>query len=98
MDYEIFIPIVAIVVTFSFPVALVFVSKWFKLRERELQMEAESRRWNEEHAKALESRVQRLESIVLSLDKDVRATLMEAPPTPASGEPGPLLKAPLKVR
>ncbi|SRR6266851_9866223 len=97
MNYEILIPIVAIVVTFSFPVALVFVSKWFKLRERELQLAAESRRWNEEHAKALEARVQRLESIVLSLDKDVRTTLLEAPATPASAEPGPLLGPPLKV-
>ncbi len=98
MNYEILIPIVAIVVTFGFPVALVFVIKWFKLRERELQFEAESRRWNEEHAKALEARVQRLESVLLSLDKEVRATLMEAPATPGSGEPGPLLEPPLKVR
>jgi hypothetical protein len=42
--------------------------------------------------------VQRLESIVLSLDKDVRDTLMEAPATPANEESGPLLNAPLKVR
>src|ERR1700674_2971881 len=38
------IPIVAIVTTFAFPVALVATFKWFKLKDRELQLDAEVRK------------------------------------------------------
>ena len=41
---QMLIPIVAILVTFAFPVALVFTFKWFKLKDKELQMDAEMRR------------------------------------------------------
>ena len=61
---ELLIPIIAILATFGFPVALVFVWKWFKLKDRELQVESEIRRTA---GQALESRVQRLESRVLHL-------------------------------
>lgn len=89
---EALIPVVAIITTFSFPVALVFTFKWFKLKERELQVDAELRKTS---GQALESRVQRLESIILALDADLRAKLsvgappshlMEAPATSESGQ------------
>lgn len=92
---ELLIPIVAIITTFTFPVALVATFKWFKLKERELQIDAELRRTS---GQALETRVQRLESIILALDADLRAKLsasappahlMEAPATQESGQPGP---------
>jgi hypothetical protein len=82
------IPVVAIVVTFGFPVALVAVWKWFKLKDKELQLDSDLRRTA---GQALENRVQRLESIILALDADVRAKigagalrpeLMEPPPAP----------------
>lgn len=69
---NILIPLVAILSTFGFPVALIFVWKWFKFKERELQLDAEMRRTS---GQALEARVQRLESIILALDADLRAKL-----------------------
>lgn len=102
---QMLIPIVAIIVTFGFPVALVFTLKWFKLKDKELQLEAEFRKTS---GQALESRVQRLESIILALDADLRAKLGAAPPhrselfdAPATGEssqPGGLLEPPKKIR
>ena len=97
------IPIVAILVTFGFPVALVFTFKWFKLKEKELQLEAEMRKTA---GQALESRVQRLESVILALDADLRAKLgdgsrsdlFEAPATQESDQPAPLLQPPAKTR
>ena len=92
---ELLIPIVAIITTFTFPVALVATFKWFKLKERELQIDAELRKTS---GQALETRVQRLESIILALDADLRAKLsagvpashlMEAPATQESVQPGP---------
>ncbi len=100
---EMLVPIVAIVTTFSFPVALVFTFKWFKLKERELQVDAELRRTS---GQALETRVQRLESIILALDADLRAKLsagvppsrlMEAPATQESGRVGPDFLPPQKI-
>jgi hypothetical protein len=98
------IPIVAILATFGFPVALIFVWKWFKLKDRELQMDSELRRTA---GNALESRVQRLESIIMALDADLRARLgdgplhrtdlMEGPGAPQSDRPG-ALPEPNKIR
>ena len=101
---QMLIPLVAIVTTFTFPVALVFTFKWFKLKERELQIDAELRKTS---GQALESRVQRLESIILALDSDLRARissgappahLMEAPATPESGQAEPDYAPSAKVR
>jgi hypothetical protein len=102
---QMLIPIIAILVTFAFPVALVFTFKWFKLKEKELQLEAEMRKTA---GQALESRVQRLESVILALDADLRAKLnvaapsrtelFEAPATRESDQPGPFLEAPGKTR
>lgn len=66
------IPIVAILAIFGFPVA----RRWFKLKERELEVDSEIRRTSG----ALEQRVQRLESIILALDVDLRAKLAALEP------------------
>ena len=106
MDPKIFeslVPIVAIISVFGFPVGLIYVWKFFKLKERELQIDAEVRKTA---GAALEQRVQRLESIILALDSDLRQKLsgmrpelMEAPPAARQGEqPGPSLEAPLKSK
>ena len=102
---ELLIPITAIIVTFGFPVALVFTIKWFKLKDKELQLEADLRKTS---GQALEARVQRLESIILALDADLRARLsapaqqgelFEAPATSAqSSQAGALLEELKKVR
>ena len=75
--FEGLIPIVAIVMTFGCPVMIIATFKFFKLKEKELQLEAEFR---QSAGAALEQRVQRLESIILTLDADVRAKLSSASP------------------
>jgi hypothetical protein len=102
---QVFIPIVAILVVFGFPVALIFTLKWFKLKDKELQLETEVRKTS---GQAREARVQRLESIILSLDADLRtrlgsapdqrSDLFQAPATEESSQPGTQLEAPKKVR
>lgn len=101
---QLLIPIIAIIVTFGFPVALVYTLKWFKLKDKELQLEADMRKTS---GQALEARVQRLESIILALDADLRAKLgaapaqrelFEGPPSEQSEQPGAFLEAPKKVR
>ena len=82
---QMLIPIVAILATFGFPVALVFVFKWFKLRDRELQLDAEIRK---EAGAALESRVQRLESVLLQLESHLRQDLLQPPPVSQGEQPG----------
>jgi hypothetical protein len=57
----------------------VFVFKYFKLKDRELQLEADAQKWVREQHQLLETRVQRLESLVLSLDQEVRARVPELP-------------------
>ena len=83
---ETLIPIVAILATFGCPVALVFVWKWFKLKDKELQVDSEIRRTT---GQALESRVQRLESIILALDSDLRAKIASSPRSELYESPAP---------
>ena len=88
------VPIVAILSTFGFPVAIVFVFKWFKLREKELQVDAESRR---DLSSNLEARVQRIESILLQIEPHLQPReLMQGPPdlrvTESAEAPLPLLR------
>jgi hypothetical protein len=92
---QMLIPITAILATFGCPVALVFVFKWFKLRERELQMDADLRK---DLSAAMEARMQRVESILLQLEPHLRSRLdlMQGPPEPRlsdqPNEPLPLLR------
>jgi hypothetical protein len=77
------IPIVSVLAVFGFPVAIVFVIKYFKLKERELSLEADSRDRSQRQQLAIEQRVERLEGVLVSLDHDVRARLgIEQPATP----------------
>ena len=102
---QMLIPIVAILATFGFPVMLVYVWKFFKLKEKELQIDVELRRTS---GQALEARVQRLESIILALDADLRAKLssaspsrsdlFEAPATPENDQSAPALPEASKIR
>ena len=102
---ETLIHIIPIITTFGFPVALVFTFKWFKLKEKELQIDAELRKTS---GQALEARVQRLESVLLALDADLRTKLaaapsprpelMEAPATLEGSQTDDIFAAPSKVR
>jgi hypothetical protein len=88
------IPIVAVLATFGFPVAIVFVLKYFKLKERELNLEVEGRQKSQEQQFAIEERVRRLEEVLLSLDHDVRARLgIDQPGARLTSRPD-LLEAP----
>jgi hypothetical protein len=84
---EALIPIVAVLATFGFPVAIVFVLKYFKLKERELAIDVEARQKTQQQQFAIEERVRRLEEVLINLDHDVRARL-------GLGQPG----APLASR
>jgi hypothetical protein len=91
---EMLIPLTAILAVFGCPVALLFVFKWFKLRDRELQLEAEMRK---DLGAAMESRVQRLESILLQIEPHLRPQVMQGPPdlrvSEQAGGPLPLLRS-----
>jgi hypothetical protein len=57
------IPIISVLATFGMPVAIVFIVKHFKLRNRELEAEIEARKfWNESERAQFQSRIERLES------------------------------------
>jgi hypothetical protein len=88
------IPIVSVLAVFGFPVAIVFVIKYFKLKERELSLEVDSRERSQRQQLAIEQRVERLEGVLVSLDHDVRARLgIEQPATPLPSRPD-LLEGP----
>ena len=92
------IPIVSVLAVFGFPVAIVFVIKYFKLKERELALEADSRERSQRQQLAIEQRVERLEGVLLSLDHDVRARLgIEQPAAPLPSRPE-LLEGPAGAR
>ena len=62
------IPIVAILATFGFPPAIVFIVKYFKLKNRELDIEAElQKKWGEDNRRQLEARVASLETAVSAM-------------------------------
>src|SRR5437764_6642914 len=88
------IPIVAVLATFGFPVAIVFVIKYFKLKERELALDVEARQKTQQQQFAIEERVRRLEDVLVNLDHDVRTRLgLEQPGAPTASRPD-LLEAP----
>jgi len=91
------IPIVSVLAVFGFPVAIVFVIKYFKLKERELALEVESREKSQRQQIAIEHRVERLEEVLLNLDHDVRARLgIERPSAPLPARPE-LLEGPAEA-
>ena len=89
-----FIPIVAVLAVFGFPVAIVFVLKYFKLKERELAMELETRQKSQQQQLAIEGRVERLEEVLLSLDHDVRARLGIEQPSAVPAARAELMEGP----
>jgi hypothetical protein len=93
-----FIPIVAIIAAVGAPVAIYLGNKYFKLKEKELALEAEARQWAERQQVRVEARLQRLEAVLMAIDSRAAAQLMEPPATAGSGETGPLLEPPAKAR
>jgi hypothetical protein len=103
---EILVPIVAILAALGMPVAIIWLVKHFKLRNRELDLEAQL------HGKELELRLKTLEVRQAAIETAVtaigRTTPVEAPPAqqrvsllegPAtSAEPTAETADPLRVR
>lgn len=73
------IPALAIVLgmamVFGFPSLAIIAVRFFRFKERELQLEMEFRQSSQHNQAALEQRVQRLEEVLGRLDKDVRERL-----------------------
>jgi hypothetical protein len=91
------IPIVAVLATFGFPVAIVFVLKYFKLKERELAIDVEARQKAQQQQFAIEERVRRLEDVLVNLDHDVRARLGLGQPGAPPPSPPDLLESPARA-
>src|SRR3954467_5791250 len=75
---EILVPSIAILATFGMPVAIIWVVKHFKLRNRELDLEAEL------HGKELELRLRTLEARQAAVESALNA--IGARPLPAPVE------------
>jgi len=81
--------IVCALVVFGFPALAIIVVRYFKLKERELTLDIESRQEWQQQQLGLEQRVQRLEEVLSSLDQDVRVRLgidQSATPPPSRPE------------
>jgi hypothetical protein len=84
---------VALLVVVAAPVAWLFISRHFKLKEKELELEAQTRRdWAALQGKTLDARLTALEAAVAALGDAVRPRLpiresLEAPHDSQS-EPG----------
>ena len=80
--------IVSDLMVFGFPALAIIALKYFKLKERELTLEMEHRQKSQQQNLAIEDRVQRLEDVLTSLDRDVRVRLgIERPATPLASHP-----------
>lgn len=88
-------PTVAILGISIIPISIVFMTKYFKLRTREMELDAESHgRELEGRLRALESRQGATESVLSALasgvsnGREMNRNLMEAPPdAPAQSRP-----------
>src|ERR1700730_13424898 len=94
---ESLVPIVAITASLGLPVAIVFIHKYFKLRNRELDAEIEARRaWTEKERSLFEARVDRLEAALFERGAPAPRPLREgSPESPAPARlpgRGPLQK------
>jgi hypothetical protein len=79
------VPIVAILITFGFPVAIVWTVKHFKLKDRELELEAQL------HSRELELRLRTLEARQSAVETAL--TAIGAKPAPVEDRVS-LLEAP----
>ena len=91
------IAVVSVLAVFGFPVGLVFVLKYFKLKERELALDVEARQKSQQQQFAIEERVRRLEDVLVNLDHDVRARLGLGQPGASLPSRPDLLDAPAGV-
>jgi hypothetical protein len=81
--------IITVAVAVGVPALAIIAVRYFKLKERELTLEMEYRQKSQRQNLAIEDRVQRLEEVLTSLDRDVRERLgMErlASPPPLHAE------------
>ena len=86
--------VISALIIFGFPALAVIAVKYFKLKERELTVDMEYRQKSQQQKVALEQRVQRLEDVLTSLDRDVRVRLgIEQPGTALTSHPD-LLEGP----
>jgi len=86
--------VISALIIFGLPALAVIAVKYFKLKERELTVDMEYRQKSQQQKVALEQRVQRLEDVLTSLDRDVRVRLgIEQPGTPLTSRPD-LLEGP----
>ena len=87
--------VISALIIFGLPALAVIAVKYFKLKERELTVDMEYRQKSQQQKVALEQRVQRLEDVLTSLDRDVRVRLgIEQPATPLTSRPD-LLEGPV---
>ena len=88
---ELLIPAIAtvmiVLVAFGAPSLAFIAVKYFKLKERELALDSESRHKSEHRQDAVEQRVQRLEEVLAELDRDVRERLGIERPAAATKPP-----------
>ena len=104
---QILVPIVAILAVFGMPVAVLWVAKHYKLRNRELDLEAQL------HGKELELRLKTLEARQAAIETaltaigaksmehaslEQRVSLLEPPATSAESPDAPETADPLRVR
>ncbi|HVY48375.1 MAG TPA: hypothetical protein VHB21_20950 [Minicystis sp.] len=90
MEPKSIIAIVALLSVFGAPVAIVYVIRLFRLKERELQLEAGG--GDEARTRALEARLERIERLLVTIERDVRAlpgapAAPQLPPAAADVEP-----------
>jgi len=75
------IPMVVTLITLGMPVAIVFIVKWFKLKNRELELDADhQRKWTEEQRRQLEQRVASLETAMQATLQIIAPRVPTAPP------------------
>jgi hypothetical protein len=81
--------VVCVTAAVGIPAVAVILVRYFRLKERELALEADYREKSEQQQVATDERVQRLEDTLASLDHDVRIRLGIGPsvtPLPAGEE------------
>ena len=80
MTLEPLIPILTTLIALGMPVAIVFIVKYFTLKHRELDLDAEhQKKWTEEQRRQLEHRVASLENAMQTV-LQIATRLPAAPP------------------
>jgi N-acyl-D-aspartate/D-glutamate deacylase len=98
---EIFGPFFVVLACGAIPITLVFLSKHFKLRTRELELEAELHgRASQARLQAMETRLSAMEGALGSLVRTIsrRQDLMQPPDAPQTAEEVPRLPSLTQVK